>query len=71
MSPKKKPEIIELDRYRKAAEIRAAEAAAKVKAVQRRPREGFLGSRRNAGWLLLLAAVLVAVLFVGPQFLHR
>ena len=70
MSPKKKPEIIELDRYRKAAETRAAEAAAKAKAAQRRPREGFLGSRRNAGWLLLLAVVVVAVLFIGPQFVR-
>lgn len=69
--PNKKPEVIELDRYRKAAEVRAAEAAAKAKAAQRRPREGFLGSRRNAGWLLVLVIVVAAVLLIAPQFLHR
>jgi hypothetical protein len=68
MPPKNKPEVIELDRYRKAAEQRAHEAAAKAKAA-RRP-ERFLGSRRNAGWLLLLVLLLVAALFIAPLFLH-
>jgi hypothetical protein len=67
MPPKKNPEVIELDRYRKAQEQRAAEAAAKAKAA-RRP-ERFLGSRRNAGWFLILVLVLLAVLFVAPRFL--
>jgi len=68
--PNKKPEVIELDRYRKAAEVRAAEAAAKAKAAQRRPNERFLGSRRNAGWLLVLVIVVMTALIVGPKLLH-
>jgi hypothetical protein len=68
MPPEKKPEVIELERYRKAAEQRASQQAAKVKAASRPQR--FLGSRKNAGWLLVLVFVVLAALLVGPQFLH-
>jgi hypothetical protein len=56
----KKPEVIELERYRKAAAQRVQKPAAP-------PREGFLGGRRHAGLLLILVLVACAVVFVAPR----
>ncbi|HET9159154.1 MAG TPA: hypothetical protein VFN88_00950 [Caulobacteraceae bacterium] len=67
-SPEKKPEIIELERYRKAAHARAAQQAAK--ASRKAPPERVLGSRRHAGWLLLLVILVVAALTIAPRFLR-
>jgi hypothetical protein len=72
MTPEKKPEIIELDRYRKAAERRAAEQAAKAKAKAKAASapQRMLGSRKNAGWLLILVVVFTAAMFILPRFVH-
>jgi hypothetical protein len=70
MEPQKKPEVIELDRYRKAAEARAAKKAAAEKAAKSgRPagKEKLLGSRPNAGLLLILVLVLAAALLILPK----
>jgi hypothetical protein len=58
----KKPEVIELERYRKAAAERAAKPA------PRPPREGVLGGRRHAGLLLILVLAACAVVFLAPRF---
>jgi hypothetical protein len=67
MPPEKKPEVIELDRYRKAAQVRAAKQAAK--SARKAPPERILGSRRHAGWLLLLVILAFAALTFVPRFL--
>lgn len=65
MQPEKKPEVVELDAYRKAQQLKAAEAAkAKAKAP---PRERFLGNRPNAGMALIIVVVACAILFILPR----
>ena len=70
MKAEKKPEIIELDRYRKAAEARAAREAAAREAAAKRPRESMLGGRRHAGLALILVLVACAVFFVLPRLMR-
>jgi hypothetical protein len=67
MKAEKKPEVIELDRYRKAAEARAAQEAAAREAAAKRPREGALGGRRHAGLILILVLIACAIFFVLPK----
>lgn len=72
MEPQKEPEVIELERYRKAAEARAAaQKAAAAKAAKTRAggRERLLGSRPGAALLLILVLVLAAALFIVPRLL--
>lgn len=68
MTPEKKPQIIELDRYRKTAEARAAKQAQAAK-LALRSKERILGSRPYAGLLLLGIAVLIAGYVVLRRYL--
>lgn len=63
MEPEKKPEVIELNRYRKAAQVKAEQQA---KAKTPRP-EPLLGKRRNAGLLLIVILVAAVLLLVMPR----
>jgi hypothetical protein len=70
MKAEKKPEVIELDRYRKAAEARAAREAAAREAAAKRPKgERMLGGQRHAGLWLILVLVVVAVVSVMPRLM--
>ena len=69
MKAEKKPEIIELDRYRKAAEARAAQEAAAREAAAKRPRESMLGGRRRAGLALILVLLACALFFILPRLI--
>jgi hypothetical protein len=69
MKAEKKPEVIQLERYRKAAEARAAREAAAREAAARRPKESMLGSQRHAGLWLILVLVVAAALFILPRLL--
>jgi hypothetical protein len=67
MKAEKKPEVIELDRYRKAAEARAAAHEKARVAAAKAPRESMLGGRRHAGLWLILVLVIVAVMSILPR----
>ena len=69
MKAEKKPEVIELDRYRKAAESRAAKAEQARAAAAKAPRESMLGGRRHAGLWLILVLVLLAAFSILPRLL--
>ena len=70
MKAEKKPEVIELDRYRKAAEGRAAREAAAREAAARRPKsERMLGGQRHAGLWLILVLLVVALVSVMPRLM--
>jgi hypothetical protein len=61
VDPERKPEIVDLARYKQ-----AAKAAARRKAAARPPapaREPLLGSRPRAGLILLLVAVVIAAVW--------
>ena len=69
MKPEKKPEVVELEQYRKAAAARAAREA--ERAHQPQPKaEGtdrFLGNRPNAGLLLVVVILGLAALYLLPK----
>lgn len=73
MEPERKPEIVDLSLHRKAVQAREAEAkAAAQKAARDRAaanRQGLLGGRKNAGWILLAVAVVLLALYVLPRFI--
>jgi hypothetical protein len=70
--PGRKPEVVDLNQHRKAAQARAAaEKAAAQKAARQRAaasRQGFLGGRRHAGLILLALALVLLALYVLPRF---
>ncbi|MDB5453846.1 MAG: hypothetical protein JWO33_2424 [Caulobacteraceae bacterium] len=59
----KKREVIELERYRKAAAQRAAQKPPPP------PRQGLLGGRRHAGVLLILVLAACALVYFLPRLL--
>lgn len=66
------PEVIDLAGRRKAMAEQAAQAkAAAAKAAKQRAaasRQGFLGGRRHAGLILLVVALVLLALYLGPMF---
>jgi len=57
VEPERKPEIIDLNRYKQAAQAKARRKAAPPSSS---PREPLLGSRPRAGLILLLAVAAMA-----------
>jgi hypothetical protein len=66
-----RPEIVDLRRYRQAAAKRKPQAPPPPNNRARRPgqREPFLGSRPNAGMILVLVLVVLAALWLLPTLL--
>lgn len=62
-----KPDVVDLRRYRE----RRARAEADLKRRKPRPkgREPLLGSRRNAGVILAVVALVLLALWLGPALL--
>ena len=63
MEPDRKPEIVDLDRYKQ-----AVKAQAKRKAVQTPKSEPLLGGRPRAGLILVLAMVALAAFWILSNF---
>jgi hypothetical protein len=63
--PKHEPEVTDLARYRKAK----AEAARRVPAKPKPPRQSFLGSNPRAGIILIVVVIVMLALWLGPRFL--
>ena len=67
MEPERKPDVVDLTKYRKNVQQRA-QAQAKQKAKAPAPiREPVLGRRPNAGLMLILVMVALAVVFIMPR----
>jgi ferric-dicitrate binding protein FerR (iron transport regulator) len=64
MSAEKKPEVIDLSRYRKAAEDKQARQTAAAKSAA--PSHRMLGARKNAGLILVLVILACLALWLGP-----
>jgi len=60
------PQVTDLRAYRKAREKAAKAPPPKPK----RPSESFLGSNPRAGLILVVAIVVLALMYLGPRFLH-
>jgi hypothetical protein len=66
--PKHEPEVTDLSRYRKAKAEEARRKPPKPKAPKG-PKQSFLGSNPRAGLILLIVAVVLLALYVGPLLL--
>lgn len=68
-----RPEVVDLRRYRQAAEQRRKpQPPPPPNNRGRRPGQGesFLGPRRNAGTILVIVVVVLLALWVLPRLLH-
>jgi hypothetical protein len=63
--PKHEPEVTDLSRYRKAKAEEAKRKPPKPKA----PKQSFLGSNPRAGLILVIVAVVLLALWLGPMLL--
>jgi hypothetical protein len=66
--PKHEPEVTDLSRYRKAKAEEAKRKPPKPKAPKA-PKQSFLGSNPRAGLILVIVAVVLLALWVGPLLL--
>jgi hypothetical protein len=65
VKPDEDPRVVDLRRYKKAVQAKAARKAAPPLAKS----ESLLGSRPRAGLLLVLIVVALAALWLGPKLL--
>lgn len=64
--PERKPDVIDLTKYRKNVQDRAKAQIKKANAPKREP---MLGQRPNAGMLLIVVLVALAVVFIMPRLM--
>lgn len=70
MQQDKRPDVVDLRRYRQ-EQARSQAQAARRKPASPRPagKEPVLGSRRNAGVILAMVLLVILVLWLGPTLL--